>query len=116
MINALAEPLRLSAVERVTVPAVVPQLVKPLSTPPFCAKLFAGTELLTEETAALERELVAGAELGVELGATLERLEEVTATLEREEELTAAPHNVPFTTGRSTVPPLVLPWNPKETD
>ncbi len=112
MIKALAEPLRLSAVERVTVPAVVPQLVKPLSTPPFCAKLFAGTELLTEETAVLERELVAG----VELGAVLERLEEVTATLEREEELTVAPHSEPLITGLSTVPPLVLPWNPKETD
>ena len=116
VINALALPLCLSAVERATVPAVVPQLVRPDSTPPFCAKLLAGTEKLDAEdevVGVLERELLVA---GVELGATLERLEDVATRLEPADEVVAAPHREPLTTGRSTVPPLVLPGKPNETD
>ncbi len=91
-INALAEPLRLSAVERVTVAAVVPQLVKPDSTPPFCAKLLAGAD---ETAALLEGELLAGIELG--------------ATLARDDERAAAPpHKLPLMVGRSALPPFLF--------
>ena len=86
---ALAAPLRLTEVVRVTVPAVLPQLVKLLSTPPFCAKLLAGTEELDEDEL-LDDELVLELELELEL------------------ELLEPPHNAPVTAGAcGAAPPLV---------
>jgi hypothetical protein len=54
VIWALAVPVRLSCVARVKVPAVVPQFVRPDSTPPFWAKLLAAEDDDEEEDELLE--------------------------------------------------------------